>query len=84
MSLGESQVPAGQAGLWGLQVSPGPQVGRAQRQRRGRAAVSGTGTTVCTQAVAPAERLLWPGQASPSAPQLLAFSPGSGCTLHIS
>ena len=25
---------------------------------------------------APAERLLWPGRASPSAPQLLAFSPG--------
>ena len=24
----------------------------------------------------PAERLLWPGRASPSAPQLLAFSPG--------
>ena len=25
---------------------------------------------------APAERLLWPGRASPSASQLLAFSPG--------
>ena len=24
----------------------------------------------------PAERLLWPGRASPSAPQLVAFSPG--------
>ena len=34
---------------------------------------------LCAQARerrAPAERLLWPGRASPSAPQLLAFSPG--------
>ena len=28
------------------------------------------------RADAPAERLLWPGRASPSASQLLAFSPG--------
>ena len=34
---------------------------------------------LCAQARerrAPAERLLWPGRASPSASQLLAFSPG--------
>ena len=31
---------------------------------------------------APAERLLWPGRASPSAPQLLAFSPGKEQRSH--
>lgn len=35
MSL-ESQVPAGQAGPLGSPGLPGPQVGRAQRQRRGK------------------------------------------------
>lgn len=60
MSLGKSQVPAGQAGPWGLQVSPGPQVGRAQRQRRGRAAMSSTGTTVYTQAVCPLPGSMFP------------------------
>ena len=42
-----------------LQGRPGP-VGRTQMRRRGRAAVSGTGTTVCTQAVCPLPGSVFP------------------------
>ena len=53
------------------------------------------GKSDTSQLTAPAERLLWPGRASPSAPQLLAYSPGKeqaagvwatttgGETLHV-
>ena len=45
-------------------------------RRKARAATDEWGPERRSKSLIPAERLLWPGRASPSASQLLAFSPG--------
>ena len=53
----------------------------ASEQSEMSSTMASTRDTRLTDGRAPAERLLWPGRASPSAHQILAFSPGKDVEL---